>query len=140
MTNFSTFLFEHWILSSAFVVILSALLVCELSASKESSDITTEKAIDLINHSNAVVLDVRTETEYKAHHIINAVNVPLNNITTANKKLAKYNKKNVIIVCSKSTPKSQVIKKLKEVGINSVFNLTNGMQAWDKDNLPTVKS
>ena len=45
-------------------------------------DIGTVEAIEMINHKNAVILDVREESEFKNGHLLNAKWFPLGKLAS----------------------------------------------------------
>ena len=62
-------------------------------------DVDSNGALQLINHKNAFILDVRQPDEYKSGHILNAQLIPLGNLETRIGELAKYKDKPVVVVC-----------------------------------------
>jgi rhodanese-related sulfurtransferase len=70
--------------------------------------------------SGAVVVDVRTPTEYKEGHINGSINLPLQ---TLGNNLNKLNKDQVIITCCRSGSRSGMAKRmLKRNGFEQVHN------------------
>ncbi len=70
--------------------------------------------------SGAVVVDVRTPTEYKEGHIKGSINLPLQ---TLGNNLNKLNKDQVIITCCRSGSRSGMAKRmLKRNGFEQVHN------------------
>lgn len=112
----------------------------EYKFSEQGAGISVEKAIDLINHEGAQVLDIRNATDFAGGHIVNAANVPFSEITTDNKKLViKYGKKPIIVVCYKGISSAKAVHTLKSIGMKDVFTLSGGIGAWMNANLPLVK-
>jgi rhodanese-related sulfurtransferase len=73
----------------------------------------------------AVVVDVRTVAEFRTGHIKNAVNVPLDKISTELSLIKKINKP-IIAVCRSGSRSSIAVNILKKAGIEAY----NG-GAWD---------
>ena len=70
--------------------------------------------------SGAIVLDVRTPTEFKDGHIKEALNFPLQNLTS---QMNKLKKEQVIITCCRSGSRSGMAKRiLKSNGFLQVHN------------------
>jgi rhodanese-related sulfurtransferase len=71
--------------------------------------------------SGAIVIDVRTPTEYKYGHIKNSVNIPLDSISGKHPLLNDKNK--VIITCCASGMRSASAKSiLSSKGFEKVYN------------------
>lgn len=82
---------------------------------------------DLIQHG-ALIVDVRSSSEFASGHAKNAVNIPLEKIGTAFEQLKQQNH---IIVCCRSGNRSEMaMRTLKSKGIK---NVTNG-GSWQNVN------
>lgn len=138
MIDFINFIQSHMFLSGVFVALLFAVIALEFAVSQSNQDIGASKAVDIINHENALVIDVRLKAEFDNGHIVNAVNYDVKDIASAAKKLAKYKTKPIVLVCSANT-KSKAIKELKSIGLDKIYVLQNGISAWQTANLPLVK-
>lgn len=102
-------------------------------------DVDTNAALQLINHKNAIVLDVRESAEYKAGHLLNAQLIPLGKLNERIGELAKYKDKPVVVVCRSGNRSGTACVTLGKQGFTQAYNLTGGMMAWQKANLPTQK-
>lgn len=102
-------------------------------------DVDTNAALQLINHKNAFVLDVREPDEYKAGHLLNAQLIPLGKLNERIGELAKYKDKPVVVVCRSGNRSGTACVTLGKQGFTQAYNLTGGMMAWQKANLPTQK-
>ena len=96
-------------------------------------------ATQLINHKNALVLDVREESEYKAGHVLNSKLVPLGKLNERIGELEKYRDKPVVVVCRSGARSANACALLGKQGYAEVYNLAGGMIAWQKANLPVKK-
>lgn len=68
----------------------------------------------------AIILDVRSTSEYKQGHVRKSMNIPLNELSS---HLAKLKKDSVIITCCASGIRSASAKNiLKSNGFTSVYN------------------
>jgi hypothetical protein len=61
--------------------------------SSQLKTISTDQLTRLVNQQNAVLVDTRSAEQFQAGHIVNAVNIPANEIDQATKKLPKGKKK-----------------------------------------------
>lgn len=102
-------------------------------------DVDTNGALQLINHKNAFVLDVREPAEYKAGHLLNAQLIPLGKLNERIGELAKYKDQPVVVVCRSGNRSGTACVTLAKQGFTQAYNLTGGMMAWQKANLPTQK-
>lgn len=102
-------------------------------------DVDTNGALQLINHKNAFILDVRQPDEYKGGHIINAQLIPLGSLQARIGELVKYKDKPVVVVCRSGNRSGSACALLAKQGFTEAYNLAGGMMAWQKANLPTRK-
>jgi len=82
------------------------------------------------------VVDVRHQDEFKVGHIVDAINIPLDNIENKMKTLEKYKTKPVILVCASGMRSLKAGQLLLKNGFNQVNNLKGGVAAWNQANLP----
>lgn len=70
--------------------------------------------------NGAQIIDVRTKAEFKAGHLKNAVNIPLDTLAT---NLSRLNKSKPIITCCASGMRSASAKRiLKTNGFTDIYN------------------
>jgi rhodanese-related sulfurtransferase len=78
----------------------------------------------------AVIIDVRTKSEYQQGHIRNSQNIPLNNLSG---NFTKLNKEKIIITCCASGMRSAQAKSiLKSNGFKEVYNGGGWMSLQNK--------
>lgn len=75
--------------------------------------------------SGAVVVDVRTKTEYAAGHIKGSINIPLQELSNNLSKIKKTNP--VITCCATGMRSSTAASLLKAKGYNDVYNAGSWM-------------
>ncbi|HLP54571.1 MAG TPA: rhodanese-like domain-containing protein [Fluviicola sp.] len=81
---------------------------------------TTDKGLEKLIAKGAVILDVRTETEYERGHIDGSVNISLGTIRERYTELDR--KKTYITCCSHGLRSVKVESLLKERGFKHVYN------------------
>jgi rhodanese-related sulfurtransferase len=96
-------------------------------------------AMQLINHKNALVLDVREQSEYDAGHVLNSKLIPLGKLKERLGELEKYRERPVIIICRTGNQSSSACAFLGKQGFAQTYNLNGGIAAWQKANLPLEK-
>lgn len=136
---FVNFITQHWILSTLFGVLLLAIIVHEcLQSFLGIKSLSVEETVQLINHRQAVILDVRTESEFKMGHITHAINIPFAFLGTKIHILKKHLKHPMVIV-SDVGQVPNIAKTLKKEGFTELYVLRGGLQAWKQASLPLIK-
>ena len=104
-----------------------------------STSVTVSLARDLIESAeNLLVLDVRSEVEYFAGHIGQAINIPL---YVLEDRIDELDRRTPILVYSDQEQDSAAAsKKLVARGFNSVFSMLGGVEAWKHAQLPLDSS
>ncbi|QIG89525.1 rhodanese-like domain-containing protein [Chryseobacterium sp. POL2] len=79
----------------------------------------SERLVEVINNG-ATLIDVRSKGEFASGSVKNAVNIPLNEISSKVKSLK--NKENIVVFCRSGMRSKQAQSILKQAGITNVFN------------------
>ena len=93
-------------------------------------------ALQLINHKNALVLDVREDGEYKLGHILNSTHIPVGKLNERIGELEKYKEQPIVVVCRTSNRSGVACAELGKRGFTQAYLLSCGVMAWKKANLP----
>ena len=93
-------------------------------------------ALQLINHKEACVLDVREPDEFKAGHLLNAKLIPLGKLRERVGEMERYRDKPIIVVCRSGNRSATACALLGRDGFAQAYNLTGGVTAWQKAGLP----
>ncbi len=96
-------------------------------------------ATRLINHEDAVIIDVRTDGEFRQGHIVNAVNIPESQLGDRLGKLGKYRGRPVITTCRAGQISVKAGSRLVADGFEQVYSLNGGILAWEGASLPLTK-
>ena len=96
-------------------------------------------ALQLINHKNALILDVREETEYRDGHLLNARLIPLGKLKERIGELEKYKDQPIVVVCRSGNRSGSACAMLGKQGFAQAYNLAGGVMAWQKAKLPLEK-
>lgn len=137
MQEIGTFMVSHWELFGALSIILFLLARTWFGPGVVSMLMPTE-AIQMINHKDAMVVDVRTDKEYQQGHVMNALHIPLGTLDNRISELQAYKAGAVIMVCRSGARSGQAAGKLKKLGFADVHNLGGGMLAWERASLPVT--
>jgi len=134
------FINHHTWLVSAFIVLLIFFLGLEFRTRRmRASQVSPSAAVQLINHSDALVIDIREQAVFEQGHIINAVNMAGPTLDIDSPRLQKYRDKPLIVVCQTGHTALAQATRLREKGWGQVSVLSGGMAAWIEGNLPVQK-
>ena len=104
-----------------------------------AKEIDAQQAVRLINYENAVVLDVRDDSDYASGHLPDSKHIPQELVKERLGELEKYKKKPVIVIFFSGLRAAQTGVTLHKNGFERVFNLNGGIDGWKRENLPLVK-
>lgn len=96
-------------------------------------------ALQLINHKDALILDVREPDEFKAGHLLNAKHIPLGRIRERIGELERYRDKPIVVVCRSGNRSATACALLGKAGFAQALNLAGGITAWQKAGLPVER-
>ena len=102
-------------------------------------EIDAREAVRLINYKDALVLDVRDDSEYLAGHIPNAKHVPSQKIAERWVELEKFKDKPIVVIYPGGVRSNNPSLVLKKNGFTQIVNLMGGIDAWKHAGLPMVK-
>jgi len=131
------FVVNHWVLFLALAAIL-ALLAHNLTVGAKGS-VDPLGATELINHRDAVVVDVRPAADFAKGHTINALNIPMNGFKNQMGTLQKHKEKPIVVNCRSGSQSSAACQLLRKEGFAEVYNLRGGVLAWQSANLPLTR-
>ena len=140
MEHFPEFVANHLFLFSLLVSIL-ALLLWNIFGNSVSGiiDVAPMEATRMINHDKAVIIDLRTETEFADGHIINAINSPVAKLPDQAKGLEKYKERPLILTCKHGADSARAARIFRQRQFGKIYCLKGGLQAWRNANLPLVR-
>ena len=130
---------NHLGLVIALVVILALLIQNLLGGAGGRDSVDAVRATDLINHENAVVVDVRPMADFHQGHIIGAINIPSNGFANQLKQLEKYKGRPIVVSCRSGAQSAPACATLRKAGFERVHNLRGGVLAWQNANLPLTR-
>jgi rhodanese-related sulfurtransferase len=141
MAEIIHFLLQHWLLSGATVILLILLALNEWVAQRAAIyQLNTQEVVQMMNHHQAKVVDLRDQNHFEAAHIVGAIHIPGAQLDDKLNLINAFKKKPVILVCAQGTGASKAVLRLKSAGFEQVYCLAGGMLAWQKDNLPLLKN
>jgi len=93
----------------------------------------------LINREDARVVDIRSQKEFENGHIIDAINISVDQLNNQLDKLKKHKDKGIIFCCANGTVSAKEAKKLINEGFEKIYCLKGGILSWQNANLPLTK-
>ena len=138
MDRIPEFVSNNLLLSAALVVSFFLVVFSELRR-KASGLINIEPAdaVKLINN-DALVVDIRSPDAYGRGHIVNARNIPSDELDGKIASLEKHKSKPVVAVCEAGISSTRIVNKLRQSGFESAYGLKGGMSGWAQAGLPVV--
>lgn len=122
--------------------ISGGLLVWPLATRGTSArQINTLGATQLLNAHDALLVDIRETTELIKGHVPQAKHIPGSSMASRMDELAKMAQagkkpRPVILMCASGFRSSQAGRKLRKAGIQEVYSLEGGFDAWKQAGLP----
>jgi len=138
MEQFSEFAGNHTLLVLALMISLFVLIFSELRR-KASGLVAVDptEAVTLINN-DAMVVDLRGADSFAVGHIVNAKNIPMDELDAKQDQISGFKNKPVVAVCQAGVTSTKAVDKLRKSGFESVYGLKGGMTAWSQAGLPVV--
>lgn len=103
----------------------------------------TEASRRLDRDANSVVIDVRTEGEYREGHVAGAINLPLGDLMTRIKDLGDaldpYKNAQVLLICQSANRSARAARILKQAGFTNLAVISGGTGSWQRRGLPIEK-
>ena len=123
----------------AFLALLILLFIEEARSKGLGTQLSVQKAVDLINHEQAVVLDLRDKSVFKDGHIIAAINIPKSDLDQNINRIVNFKQRPIIVICPNGQLSMQVAQQLKKKGFEKAQALSKGMQGWKNESMPVKK-
>jgi len=95
------------------------------------------EAVKLINN-DAVVIDLRSVDAFSKGHIVNARNIPSDELEAKMSNLEAMKSKSIVAVCDAGVSSSKAVATLRAAGFDSAYGLKGGMAGWGQAGLPVV--
>jgi rhodanese-related sulfurtransferase len=102
-------------------------------------NISATEAVLLLNRSKPLILDVRNADEFAAGHIQGAKNIPVAELESRIKELAKFKDKPVLVHCQKGMRAKTACGILRAQQFSQLHNLQGGLDAWVEAKMPLIK-
>lgn len=137
MAQLIEFIGNHLALVAAFSGVLVALVITIVQGGGAAA-LSPQQAVLMLNQQDALPVDLRPAADYRGGHIINAVNVGLQDIAAGTAKLDKNKARPLLVYCESGTQSRGAVKSLRKQGYAKVNHLQGGLAAWRGEQLPIV--
>jgi len=138
MDRFLEFTGNHTLLVLALFASVFIVIFYELRRKASGLiDVEAQEAVRLINNG-ALVIDLRSAEAFGRGHIVNARNVPSDEIDARLPSLGADTSKPIVAVCDAGVSSRRAVAALRQKGYASVYSLKQGMTGWTQDGLPVV--
>lgn len=111
-----------------FIVLIVGVIAWRMMPAKGVHSVSTEELKAMLKDKKKQFIDVRTPAEYKARHLKEFKNIPLN--TLKSQLVGLDQSKEVVVICQSGMRSGQAAKILKKSGFTNVTNVTGGMSTW----------
>lgn len=120
--------------SSLILIVLTSFIIFAQEA--EIKEVNPSQFEQLIKKSGGVLLDVRTQSEYKNGHIINSGQLNYYAFNFSKKLLLLPKNEAIYLYCNTGYRSKKAAKILLKNGYKNVYNLAHGIMDWESQNLP----
>ena len=103
------------------------------------ASVSTLEATQLMNRSDALIVDLRSAEDYAKGHILGAKSIPLADLERRAGELDKLKAKPLILHCGDGNRAGSGVATLRGKGFDKVHNLAGGYAAWLQAGLPVEK-
>ena len=123
-----------------FALVTSFLLVVLSELRRKANSVSSVEATDAVRlmNNDASVIDLRSAEAHSRGHIVNARNIPSDELDARLDKLGSLKSKPVVVVCDAGAMSGKAVATLRKAGFASVYDLKGGMNGWSQAGLPVV--
>jgi len=123
----------------AIALVSGGMLIWPLLRRAGGPSVSTLEATQLINRSDALIVDLRSAEDFAKGHILGAKNIPLADLEQRAAELDRHKARPLIVHCGDGNRAGGAVAKLRGKGFGSVHNLAGGYAAWQQAGLPVEK-
>ena len=128
---------NNLILVTGLVASALAVIFYELKLkARNIASLSIPLAVRKINQGSQVI-DVRNADRYAEGHIVDARNIPQDELLKNPNELTRKNK-DAVLVCDSGASSGECVARLRKDGYDNIFSLRGGLEEWRKENLPLV--
>lgn len=140
MQDILIFMQHNLALSLAAVAVLTTLIILEfIKIKKGTNRLSPQQAVQLMNHQNAAVIDIRKTDAFAKGHIVSSISLPFSDLQNKQKKIEKYRAQPVILVCENGVESQKAAAILEKSKFTNVQILDGGLRSWQQAGMPIIK-
>ncbi len=133
------FVQAHPLLFIALALASTAMIANEIHGIVQGGKrLAPKDAVRLINDRDALVVDVRTQADFKKGHLLNALNLPLAKFAERAAEIGKDKARPVIVYCALGSSQTEAAARLRKLGHSEVYLLRGGLNGWLSASLPVT--
>ena len=136
MSDYLTFAMAHPAMVGSFFTLLVLLIILEMK--RGGAALEAQQAVRMMNHDQAIVLDVRKTADFRSGHIAGARNLPYAQLKERLHTLDNLKDRPLIVACATGSTARSVAEQLKAQGFQA-YRLGGGMMEWQAQSLPVNK-
>ena len=139
MNQYIDFINRNPMLFVLLAVIVSMIIWTEFRRfTRGFKEVSPVEAVQLINHEEAVLLDIREDAELSQGRIAGAKHIPLSVLKQRVEELNKFRAKPIITFCRSGNRSVEASNLLKKNQFEKVYHMKGGLIEWENANLPKV--
>lgn len=96
------------------------------------NELSAEQAVAILQNTNPLILDVRTQREFQQGYIQGANLLPVQMLQQSLDKLAEYKNHDILIYCATGNRSTVASRILIKNGFKKIYNLRYGIADWTK--------
>lgn len=123
----------------AIVLISGGLLLWPTLSRGGRRGVSAAEATQLINRSNAVVIDLRSADDFAKGHLPSARHIEFGELEAKVAQIGKNKSNPVLLVCQTGQQSHKAQRLVQEAGFAEVHVLDGGVNAWQQAGMPVVK-
>lgn len=131
------FLIDNIFLVALAVVTGIMLLLPTIRGGRRGGAVTPTEATQMVNHRQALFVDVRPPAEFAEGRIAQSRNVP--DAEIEQKAAALPKNKPLVLVCMNGRASAKTVEKFRKQGFAEVTSLSGGIAGWVQAGLPIAK-
>jgi rhodanese-related sulfurtransferase len=125
-----------WLVSGLFASGLAVLFYELRQKARNIGSVSTAMAVGLINKGCSVI-DLRDADKFSSGHIVDSKNIPEADFSGSSAQQKKAGKA-TLLVCDSGDRSGELVGRLRKDGIENIYSISGGLDAWRRDNLPVV--
>ena len=139
MPEIMNFLSNHPLMTNIMLAVFILLVAIELwRLKRREQSLSPQAVIQMINHQQAVLIDIRSPDAFQQGHIISALSMPPKDLQPTPKTLEKNKNKPFIFIDNSGMDASKIALIFKKQGYQA-HTLKGGMRAWVDAGMPIVR-